>query len=437
MKIYFIKRLAAAVITGTLVLTAGIVTPDVTYAYAKNASKAKKTAVLTQPDNVDATSVSFKDKFISKTQNRLTISWKKAANANQYEIKSHITGTTDDQSVITKIDNADTQTVYSGKNNKASVTIPRNTMFHFEIRSIAGNKKNKTYSDWTGFNYYPATYDTALAIKIVNYTVRYWGKDAKDKVNTHGNVISLIDDIKIDNIDIEHNNEDRARVFGKVKSIPTEDRNTPIIIDFAGHTIDCTALTPVKPYDERFALDFGVFSYIFQDSVGGGGLRDHIDKPLNPNYKESLSVRVSSLIINGGTYSIDHDYAIWLHAYDPLIINGGNFDNNINASGSARSRTMIINGGNFRYIYLQDDTALTINDGSFQNGLTLASKNNSCVINGGTFHASKEKPYELDLYENPAIHVNSATIKESDNVSHEYNSFDGLESSGFLNVIRY
>lgn len=304
-----------------------------------------------------------------------------------------------------------------------------NTAFHFEIRSIASKGTDALYSDWTGTDYYPATYDTASAVKIAEITIHNFGKDADGKVSTHGNVVALTDDITFDNTKIKSAYED--------KSIPAEDRMTPIIIDFAGHTIDYTATAPTKINNvpKRWAMNG--YSYIFQDSVGGGGICDHVDKPLNQNYKESLSIVANHIIINGGTYSIDHDYAIWINAYDLLIINGGNFVNNINASGNARPRTMIINGGNFSYIYLQDHTALTINNGTFRDGLTLASKNNSCVINGGTFYASKEKPYELHLNKNTDVQVNNATIKESDNVSHEYNSFDGLGSSGFLNVVRY
>lgn len=364
MKTHFLSRLITAVITGTLIFTAGTVTSFAEPSSdTSDVSATSGPAITAAPDKyapspVKSSSVNFTDKFTSNTKNHLTITWKKAKKANGYKIIAVITGTTDKQSVISKVDSSESQTVYTGKKNTAVININRNTMYRFSIISYSKRNGTKHFAKSADINYYPATDDDTGYASIMK---KYLDNSSNNALKIHGNVITVLKDYKTSSKTVGYKNDwsmhnDYIKKYGK--------NSKTVIIDFAGHIIN----TDNKKTPNVIDASYG--SIIFQDSVGGGGLKDTKGHPDKYNRPE-VSI-YGSVIINSGTFVIGNG-ATYKDYYDPVIIVENYYKPGI-----------IINGGIIKgTVSLVSTVSTTINDGAFDEVWFYSSGER--IINGGTF----------------------------------------------------
>lgn len=218
MKIRFLKKLTIIVMAFVFAFTAIPITSTAYARPAKNAVKtsskkktsAKKTkshkkkkpstpiVALSQPSAVSGESITFADHFTSDSENKLTMRWDPVTDAGGYEVNGIKTGTTDDESVITRIDNAKEKVLYYGNSNIAVFTIARNTMYTFKVRSVNKSGKQKKVSEWTEINYFPSTDDSSeRTYKATDAFISQMGADALANIIRHGNVIALANNFKM------------------------------------------------------------------------------------------------------------------------------------------------------------------------------------------------------------------------------------------------
>ena len=302
-------------------------------------TKAKKKVNVPTPAVVDTSDVSFADRFTSDTENSLTIKWPKAGKATGYEVTATVTGTTDEQSVITKVDNAKVEKVYSGKSNTAVITVPRNTMYSFQIRSYAKKGKTKKNSAWSEVDYFPATDDIVSRNdekyeKFIKRFQIFFG--GKDNCSVHGNVLTMKSDYQF--VDPEKKGKS---IHDFTDKYDLEENNPEVIIDFAGHTL-------------TGHFDMGCQSpLVFTDSVGGGGITDTEQGYIGIGSNGNIIINGGNYIANsnspisvgGQKYDIYHGFCMRIDArYQKVIINGGKFSNPILCDGYG-GPLYIINGG--------------------------------------------------------------------------------------------
>lgn len=321
----------------------------------KNTVKpAAHVAAIAQPSAISGSSITFADHFTSDSENKLTIRWDPVADAGSYEVDGIVTGTTDEESVITRVNDSSEKQLYSGDSNIAVFTIPRNTMYIFKVRSVNKSGKQKKVSEWTKIDYFPSTDDSETAISNAKIYRNNFGINAKDNTIIHGNVVAITNDFDYTTV---------SKKFG------TDTTDT--IIDFSGHTINLR-----KRDFERESHNFDRIiagkSVILQDSIGGGGITDHTGHPVN--------IHSVKTVINGGIYNcFETD------------------DRNYGMCVSFEGSTLTINGGDFSsgYISLSDDT-VNINGGHFTYFASTDSANHpsrASIITDGGYHPDKSKCY--------------------------------------------
>ncbi|MGN0242173.1 MAG: hypothetical protein ACI4CS_10840, partial [Candidatus Weimeria sp.] len=224
--------------------------------------------------------------------------------------------------VITKVDNAEVKTVYSGKSNTATITIPKHTMYSFKVRSYTKKGSVKKNSAWTeGINYFPATDDiVSRDPKYATFIKRFQNFfGGKDNCSVHGNVLTMRTDYKFINPEKE---EIGIKDYTVVNRKSVESDQPEVIIDFAGHTL-------TGHLDMRCASPL-----VFTDSVGGGGITDTEEGFIGIGSNKKVT-------INAGNYTATmKSYITWegqkLYYYQGFSM-----------SLSSNTSSIEINGGTF------------------------------------------------------------------------------------------
>lgn len=302
-------------------------------------AKAKKKVNVPTPAVVDTSAVSFADQFTSDTENSLTIKWPKVGKATGYEVTATVTGTTDEQSVITKVDNAKVEKVYSGKSNTVVITVPRNTMYSFQIRSYAKKGKTRKNSAWSEVDYFPATDDIVSRNdekyeKFIKRFQIFFG--GKDNCSVHGNVLTMKSDYQF--VDPEKKGKS---IHDFTDKYVLEENNPEVIIDFAGHTL-------------TGHFDMGCQSpLLFTDSIGGGGITD-----TEGGY---IGLSSQNITINAGNFTANNTSGVNLGWKTVPYYNG-------TSMRIAGIDTVTINGGTFSGPIICEDGVFDINGGTFQIG---------------------------------------------------------------------
>lgn len=366
-------------------------------AYARKASRK-----LRKPASVQQGNILFTDHFTSDSENSLTIKIDPSnGKASGYQIKARKTGTTNEQMYVTKDDSQPESTIYSGKKNTVTVTIPRNTLYTFSVRAYNQKGSRKKYTGWTSINYFPSTDDSAEAVAMTRKYMYDTVNGTNKNVSVHGNVVTALNDFQYA----------KGRLNDRIS-----DYKNDLIMDLNGHTIaDGTLMGNYGIPESQGAL-------IISSSVPGQGV-------IKGTRAGSLLigdswVSSSKIIINDGTFDfkdnaarafnnderIGTSFCIGDHC-QKTIINGGTFTGHLDTF----CHDTEINDGNF---HMTGDVYSDAYHNVVLLGILLESENQIMTINHGTFYIPDDTYLFDDITESLCFHYNDrGTIFKIGNIS--------------------